>query len=224
MKFAVGVLTHNAILHDRFDLLKETLQSLSEAFPGVEPILLDNGSSDGTELWVSKLGGVLLPYDENNGPGRGDRALANHLVATGADVVVLSDDDMFWKPGAMQTLERFWSKANWKVVPILGGYLEPEWPWNTPISSLDVGAVRVLLRRSAPACAWTFLPTAWNELIAPLVQDGFGHDFKVCEALFSRGHCVGQIDLAEHRGWGRSTYGNNANEVARPLDRAKWGV
>ena len=164
------------------------------------------------------------------------------------DVVIFSDDDMWWRADTSpeQKLRAIWSSPAppgdpWRDVAIVSGLLEPEWHWNTPRQTLRPGGIPVLVRDSAPGAAWTFrlnpvreddpVPIIGKRLRSMLGSDGppvfaetWGADFKFCELLRQKGLTVAQLDLADHRGWGRSTHGNEAVGTAVPLDRKKWGV
>ncbi len=237
--FAVGVLTHNAIATGRFELLEGTIASLRVAFPGCEPLVLDNGSTDGTAEYVAELpGGVAyVPDDGNTTPGRGENQLVKRLLLAtpglpdaftiggravgGADIIVCSDDDMSWHPGADDVLRRFWAEAPEDIV-LLSGLLEPVWDWNTPRGIVEAGGVRALWRDSAPNAALTFRAADWKKF-GPF-EETFGQDHKACVAIRERGGRVAQVDLADHAGWGYSSWGNEAIKGARKLDREKWGV
>ena len=172
------------------------------------------------------------------------------LEAHGAlpDVVIFSDDDMHWRADAhpQDKLRAIWGasscpEGDWSRVAIVSGLLEPEWHWNTPRLTMRPGGVPVLVRDSAPGAAWTFrlnplrqdgdVPIIGEKLRTMLDRDGpqvfaesWGADYRFCELLRREGRTVAQVDLADHRGWGRSTHGNEAPGSAMPLDRKKWGV
>lgn len=216
-------MTHNAISGLRLSLVEEAVASLRAVFPDSGVVVLDNGSTDGTDVWVGEQEGgvVYVPEDGNHTPGRGRNVLIDLLRKDRPDVVVLSDDDMVWKEGAAELIAELWSNAPDDVV-IVGGLLEPVWHWNTPRETLDFGVVRGLIRDSVPGAAWT-VRAAHLDKVFP-VKDDFGYDYATCCSL--RGHDlrVASLDLADHAGWGYSTHGNDPRWTAKPLDREKWGV
>lgn len=115
----------------------------------------------------------------------------------------------------------------------MSGLLEPDWHWNKPIEAIEAGGVRVLVRESAPAAAWTFRHTGRGIAEDFMGDHGddvfvsdFGEDYEYCQRLRRRGLRVAQLDLATHIGHGYSTHGNDAAEHvdSRPLDREKWGI
>jgi hypothetical protein len=166
-------------------------------------------------------------------------------------LIVMSDDDMLWRPNAGATLERFWSHRRCPDnLAILSALLEPEYPWNTPRETVHVGGIgeptiSALVRDSAPGAAWTFRYGGCSHGIGPhfhtcqhlpdgvlehgrrsVFVDDFGYDYEYCGRLRAVGLTVAQIDLAEHIGGDMSTHGNRAHEDVRckPLDRERWGV
>jgi len=232
VKFAVGILTRNAISTLRWHLLERTGESLCLAFPDTIPVVLDNGSDDGSELMEQALHFSCqrprhVPEDGNTSPGRGRNVLMrvlNVMCPFQSEIVVLSDDDVEWHQGAAEVLTRFWEQAPDDVV-LLSCLLEPDWPWNTPREVIECGGVKALVRDSAPAAAWTFRIRDWDK-IGPLTEGvtGEGEDFEACARLRSHGYRVAQIALATHIGEGYSQLGNDeARSLAgRPLDREKW--
>lgn len=222
MKFAVGVLTHDVYANVRVDLLEQTLSSMNRTrLPSA--LLLSNGSTDGTDEVARMLKGAsYTPPDGNTKPGRGNNILVELLLGRGADVIVLSDDDMEWSPDAAAKLTTIWTHAPDDLV-VVGGLLEPEYSWSTPRETIDCGGVNVLVRDSVPCAAWTFRARDWA-LFGPFLED-FGQDVDACRRLREKGYRVGQVDLAKHLGAGRSSWGNDlAHQYARPLDRERWGV
>lgn len=227
MRVAIGILTHNPLSSLRFALLEQTINSLRAAFDESERVIriLDNGSTDGSADVLADLGAIRYePGDGNSSPGRGRNVLMGELLKGDPELVVLSDDDVTWKPEAGAFLRSFWSCAP-DDVAILSGLLEPEWDWNTPRGIVDAGDVRALWRDSAPAAAWTFRARAWSD-IGPLreIIDGLGEDYHACLRLRGANLRVAQADLAEHAGCGYSLLGNDGHYRDKPLDRQKWGI
>lgn len=231
--FRVGVLSYNVVSGLRAALLDETLASIQRAFPDAEWHLLDNGSSDHSFVdYKPPLGWFFhSTIAESTTPGAGRNRLVAAMVAGGkgspGDIVVLSDDDMRWRPGAQATLHDFWHYAAADLA-IAGCYLEPEYPWSRPIETLTVGGVRALVRETVPAAAWSFPRRVWTAAVGlgPLktTLEGDGEDIDACRRLAAAGKRVVAIDLAEHIGAGYSQLGNDEARrlIGKPINKKAW--
>ena len=215
MKVVAGMLTYNAVTYGRLDLARGCARSL--AAEADELIVWDNGSTDATRKWVEVIGGHL--YDSPDGIttcGRGMNMLASACAKRG-DIVILTSDDMFWRPGWRQVVEDFWAAAHDKVA-LLSGLLEPEYPWSTPVGAYTAGGVTGLLRPSLPGSGWTFRSRDWPT-IGPVPETRGHDDVPTCERLVRDGHLLVAVDIADHLGEEVSTWGNQSGQYAKPLDR-----
>jgi hypothetical protein len=197
VKVAACVLSWNPTETGRVDLLAETVVSLREAD---WLCTIDNGSTDGTEF----PGRVWRNDTPNTTSGMGTHSALRVLAGTDADICVCSDDDMVWRPGWRDELERLWSAMPVDVL-ILGGHLEPEFPWNATGAVYD-GWIE---RGSTGAASWT--TTRPLELVRfgariPMSIQGVW-DVPVCRLVTHHDWRIGQADLADHVG-DRSTWGN----------------
>ena len=217
MKIAAGVLTHNVYDYGRQDLLRETLQSLADC-PQV--YVVDNGSTDGTEEWVRRIGGIAVS-DPITTCGHGMNVTCRILAESGADICVFSNDDISWKSGWMGVLKRFWSEAPDDLI-ICSGLLEEDFPWNTVRERIECGGIPALVRDTAPGGAWTFRARDWPK-ISPIPEAAGWDDVPVCKRLRNKRKRVAQMDLARHLGQGHSTWDNSSVQYETPLDRDKWG-
>jgi len=234
VRLHVAVLTYRVLSEFRADMLRECAASLSGAFPSASITLFDNGSGDGSEQVVAEIASAfslqfvaLKAENDNTTPGAGRNRIMSHLLGGidgvwDDDVVVFSDDDMKWRPGAGEKIKSFWSDPPEDVL-VCSGFLEPDWHWNKPTRRVEGGdGVGALVRASAPGAGWTFRLDNWDR-IGPVAWD-FGYDYTASCSLAEKGLCVAQFDFAEHLGWDASTHGNRAIESARPLDREKWRI
>lgn len=229
MRIHVGILTHNPKSLGRLDLLEQTIRSVMVAFPESPVLVFDNWSTDGSWDHLVKLHhdlGVFIqthvPTDCNHTPGRGVDLMIRWLLLPSTDhLIVCSDDDMFWKPGAADKLRAFWREPPTSM-KLLGGLLEPVWHWNKPRFVTESGGVRALVRDTTPAAAWTF-PAKYANRILPL-ESTWRFDTVRCKQIKQDGGVVAQIDLADHMGANASTQHNDAARSGVPLDREKWGV
>lgn len=210
MKVAAIVLTHQAASHGRLDLLRACVRSLAEAD---YLQVVDNGSTDGTVDLVESWGGY-----RHTGPlttsGHGNNLAARVAYGTDADLCVFSDDDMFWRPGWRAKLEAWWSECP-DDVAMTGCHLEPMFSWNRPEGVIECGGIKGLVRESTGGASWSMLRDRLDVFFGPSgiwqQHQGYG-DVMACDRARDRGYRICQIDLAEHRGAGASTWGNRTEE------------
>lgn len=216
MKVAAAVLTYRAVSFDRVELLEQTLDSLDSVD---ELYLIDNNSDDGTAELVKEMGGFThhLPLHTS---GHGTNLCARVLASTDADICVLSDDDMLWRDGWRDQLERWWGEAP-DDVALTGCHLEPMFHWNEISGTVAFGAVPGLVRASTGAASWSYRPRHFDAIFGPsgIPQQVQGHgDVPACDRLIDRGYRICQIDLADHAGHNHSTWGNIT------VDKYGWDV
>ena len=203
------ILTHNIFANDRKDLFWQTYDSLQ--CMGVRLVVVDNGSTDGTEDLARDLGGYCS-RSKNTTCAAGTNIAARVASGLGADICVLSDDDMVWKPGWADRLWDWWEAAPDDVL-LTGCHLEPEFPWNRISGRIEAGGVPGLLRASSGAASWSFRSEDWPK-IGPIPDRVQGHgDVPACEKIIRDGYQIAQIDLADHAGQGRSSWGNRTHEM-----------
>lgn len=199
MKVAACILTFNPVEFGRLDMLKAARESLDGAD---EVYLVDNGSTDGFDWPVSHRNESGLTTS-----GMGTNLCARVLAATDADICVLSDDDIFWRPGWRDTLEQWWAGAP-DHVWLTGCHIEPVYPWNGEPKPVMFGGVRGLRRESTGAATWSFRRSDFSKIFPiPQQVQGWG-DVPACDRIDELGGWVCQLDLADHAGADASTWGN----------------
>jgi hypothetical protein len=219
VKFVAVVLTHNAQTHNRLEMLSEAATSLSEAD---EVLIVDNGSSDGSDGLVERLGGSCYrPADGVSTCGRGMNICITAAAKRG-DIVVFSNDDIIWRPGWRDKLERFWNDCPPEVA-IVAGLLEEDYFWNQPRGVIEVDGVRGLWRETVPGGAWTLRAAEWPQ-IGPVPEKKGWDDVPTCRRLNANGRKCVALDLADHAGVDSSTWGNGSKKFEKPLDRVRWGL
>lgn len=218
-ELAAGVFTWNVYDNDRLDLLTRTLRSI---FVEEVPVfVIDNGSTDGTEDLVVKMKGI-----RNRGVstiGGGMNFTVRAVLTAEPDIVVLSNDDVVWRPGWAQQVRRFWADAP-DDVAICAGILEPEWAWNTIAGVHEIGGQQVLERATVPGGAWTFRAETWKAIEPVPDWSNSESDVPTCRKLTTQGWRLMAADWAVHEGDGRSIWGNPSHTDDEPLDKQKWGL
>lgn len=220
MKIGVGVLTWNHRKTGREQMFYDTLLSLTNGGQAVDVVVVTNGSTDGTQDTVRRLGGIVDDTDSRIWYGM-TRAI-EEVVARGADLILFTADDITYAPGWADKLAAFWADAP-EEVKLCSLILEPAYPWNTIRGTLDAGGLRAVLRDSVGGCSWSFRASDWPN-IGPLPQVMPGEDLAVCQKLVGQGYYLAQVELGDHVGEEVSAWGNQSHLYAQPVDRARWGV
>lgn len=219
MRIAAAMLTWNMHATGRADMFATTYDSLVAGGPDAFT-LVTNGSTDGTQDDVRRLGGIV--DDTRSEIWYGVSVALHWALRQGCEIVLFSADDIRYLPDWRERLLSFWSDAP-ESLKLASLFLEPEWDWNRPYAAADIGGERVLLRESAPGASWTFRARDWRH-IGPVPMRSPGEDLLVCQRLRAAGCDIAQLELAEHIGEAASAWGNQSHLSARPLDRARWGL
>ena len=220
MKIGVGVLTWNHKTTGREQMFYDTLLSLTNGGLPVDVVIVTNGSTDGTQDTVRRLGGIV--DDGNSQIWYGMTRAIEEVIARGADVVLFTADDIVYADGWATQLVAFWQDAP-EEVKLCSLILEPVYPWNTIRGTLDAGGLRAILRDSVGGCSWSFRAADWP-IIGPLPQVQPGEDLIIAQKLISQGYYIAQIDCGTHVGEEVSAWGNKSHLYAQPLDRQRWGL
>jgi hypothetical protein len=216
---AVGLLTYQMFVTGRSDYFWATYSAFHDAEPHALTVVTC-GASDGTQDVVNDLGGIDDP-----GPasvGRGMTLAIEACIASGADIIVFSADDVVPVAGWLPRLTRFWQHAP-DSVKLATLFLEGSWDWNRVSAAANVGGERVLFRASVPGSSWSFRADDWP-LIGPIAPQTGGEDLDVCRRLRHHGYSLAALDLAVHVGRERSAWGNTSHRYEQPLNRAAWGL
>ena len=220
MKIGVGVLTWNHKTTGREQMFYDTLLSLTNGGQAVDVVVVTNGSTDGTQDTVRRLGGIVDDADSRIWYGM-TRAI-EEVIARGADIVLFTADDITYSPGWADKLAAFWQDAP-EEVKLCSLILEPVYPWNTVRGVLDAGGLRAILRDSVGGCSWSFRAADWP-IIGPLPQVMPSEDLLTCQKLVGQGYYLAAVDLGTHVGEEKSAWGNESYKYAQALDRERWGV
>lgn len=210
MKVAAGILTYNPLANKRKKLLQQTVDSLADAD---EVVVFDNGSTD-----VYNIDAEVVQFPRLKGFPHGNTCGygMNKVAATlKADIVILSNDDIVWKPDAVQTLKEVWAAADDKLT-IISGLVEGTYqlpgmePWNKPYGTVNIAGHNLLLRKSVPGGAWTYRGGHYDRIFPVSTFPGVD-DVPACHKLIGSGYPVACMDLAVHEGV-VSTWGNGSEQ------------
>lgn len=219
MKVGVGVLTYDHLRTGRQEDFEETWRTIHETGYEAEIKLLTNGSSDGTEKVVKKLGGIVDNHDDR--VFYGYTRLIEELRHN--DLIVISADDLRYQPNWLERLVSFVQEAPDDIV-LFSCMMEPSWPWNRPSETVEHGGEKALIRASLPGASWAFHSEQWFDWIGPYPQIMPGEDLAICERIRHHGKRMAALDLTEHIGEERSAWGNKSFEHAQPLNKEAWGL
>ena len=185
MKVALGLVTC-----ERPELLKRTLGSLGKR--GFELRVFDNGPR-GCKL-----------------PAAGFAEAAKWAFRTGADIVMLSPDDMRYRLDWLEKLTAFWESAP-PAVALLGSCLLPVFDHSVPYGGIECGGVKALLRPVTIA-AWSFRREDYELTKIHIMRQLW--EKTVCWRVGGVGRLIAEADLAEHIGEQESSMGHSATWAA----------
>lgn len=209
VSIAAAVLTRNVFDYGRRELLEDCVRSLAAA--DIDVVVVDNHSTDGTQDLVRDWDGYCST-DRLTTCGHGTNLCARIATGRGADLCVLSDDDMLWRDGWADKLRAWWADAPDEVM-LTGCHVEPVFTWNKIRGRAVYGGIPGLLRDSTGAASWSFRSTDWRKIgPVPERQQGWG-DVPTCQRVRARGYEIAQLDLCVHRGVDSSTWGNRTVEM-----------
>lgn len=208
------------------DDLPGCLASCRDYATGVPVVVVDNASSDGSPNLVAELApeAQLIRLDENLGFAGGNNRGITAALEAGADYILLLNQDVHLRPGAVQRLEGFLS-THPGAAAVQAGVLLPDGRINTlgnPFNFLGFasaggnGLTAAEARRRLPwlwaADSWDAgaeVPTASGAALmlrsAALKETGlfeeelflYHEDFELCLRMRSQGWTVHVLPVAE---------------------------
>ena len=220
MNIAASVLTFDHIRTGRADMFARTCLSLTDGGAPVSIRVVTNGSTDGTQDVVKRLGGIV--DDTHKQVWYGMEVGIADAIERGGDIILFTADDIEYRHGWAEKLLAFWQDAPDEVI-LACLFLEDVWPWNTVRGYIDTAGGRALLRDSVPGSCWSFRAKDWPT-IGPLPRIMPGEDMEVVKRLTGQGYLLAALDLATHTGEAHSAWGNQSHTWSVPLDRARWGL
>ena len=183
MRVAVGLVTC-----ERPKLLRRTLASL--------------GRPDYLSVVDNRPRGTL--------PSKGFAEAARRALETGADIIVLSPDDMEYRAGWLDGLRAFWEFAP-PAVALLGHCLLPVFGHSIPYGGMEINGVKALLRPVTIA-AWSFRRADYELTRIQVAKNLW--EKTVCWRVTAEGRLIAEADLAVHLGHTDSTMGHEREWAA----------
>jgi glycosyltransferase involved in cell wall biosynthesis len=122
---------------NRADMLRTTLEALCQVRRGnlsIEIVVIDNGSSDDTELVLREFS-TRLPLQQIYEPRAGKSNALNRALRESrlGGIVLFTDDDVTpdasWFEAVVATCQR------WPEHSVFGGRIDPAWPSGVPVPS-----------------------------------------------------------------------------------------
>jgi glycosyltransferase involved in cell wall biosynthesis len=199
MKMAVVVLSRN-----RQALFRQTIESLKRTALAFERVIVDSGSTDGTEKLVAKMHGGLL-NEESHTIGHAVKMGVETALESGPDLILVTANDYDYCKGWLDYLLDFWQNAPADVA-LCSCNVEPLFWWNTITGAQQVGKQWALRRNSVPGANWSFRASMWPE-IKRLIPDKHQYDRAACVTLREAGYSIYALALAEHIGAGQRSWG-----------------
>jgi glycosyltransferase involved in cell wall biosynthesis len=214
LKVAVCVLTYN-----RKDFFLRTIGSLKYPDHPYHPVIVDNGSKDGTAEIVKGIGGICNTSG-NHTTGRGMNIAIDEAMKYKPDIILFSADDFEYRKGYLARLVNFWRNVPDDVI-MASCYLEPLWDWNE-IIKVDTAGERYAIRTSIPGSNWSFRASDVDKIF-PVPEKTGGEDLSTCERLRQQRYRLAALDLVKHIGEEHSAWGNQSWTYAEPLDKVALG-
>jgi len=215
LKVVIALLTYN-----RYDMLVRTLGSMKYPDYPYTPVIVDNGSTDGSAELVKEIGGTLNKTG-NHTTGRGMNIAIEEAMKHKPDIILFSADDFEYRTGYVRRLVDFWQDAPQDVV-MASCYLEPLWTWNKIRLVDTAGGQRYAIRDSIPGSNWSFRASSIDKIF-PISEQTGGEDLAVCERLRQQRFRLAALDLVDHIGEEQSAWGNESYKYAQPLDKLSLG-
>lgn len=215
LKVAICVLTYN-----RRSLFVRTMGSLLNSGYAFNPVIVDNGSTDGSADIVKEMGGILNKSD-NHKTGYGMNLAVKEAMKHEPDIILFTADDFLYRKGFLDMLISFWKEAPDDVV-MASCYLEPLWDWNQVTETDIAGGQRYAIRDSIPGSNWSFRVRDLDKIF-PVPEKTGGEDLETCHRLRREGHRLAALDLVDHIGEEQSAWGNQSWRYAKPLDKQLLG-
>lgn len=114
------------IVFNRKEFISDCIQSvLSQSYSNIEYIIIDGGSSDGTQEVISQFREKLAVFISEKDEGIYDALNKGIKYATGDIIGILNSDDMFYNSSAIEKVAKVFGTSSADLVYANGVYVEP---------------------------------------------------------------------------------------------------
>jgi glycosyltransferase involved in cell wall biosynthesis len=181
--------------------------------PGFRPVVVDNGSTDGTPEIAARLGATVL-HERRRGYGA---AVHAGLTGATADVVAFLDADGSLDPGALPRMVSFLEHTDLvagRRIPVGRG----AWPWHARAGNAALSAL--LRRRGVPVHDIAPIRVARRAALLDLgVADrAFGYPLELLVRAGAAGWRITEVDVAYRpRTGGRSKVSGSVRGTLRAV-------
>jgi glycosyltransferase involved in cell wall biosynthesis len=161
--------------YNRLKLVKQTIESLKANTPLdlYSLVVVDGGSTDGTREYLESQAIDQLITQSCTSPGQAKNI---GVAASKGDLLYISDSDMYFKPGWLETL----IKAYTDEMAVLGALGHPWWPTigKTYVGGIpgEKAGIEVCYAEQQPGYSWFMRRSMWEQC-GPLKEGvGYGVD------------------------------------------------
>lgn len=117
------------IVYNRQHCIADCIQSvLDQTYPNIEHLIIDGGSTDGTQLEIEKYRDKLSYYISEKDEGVFDAYNKGIKNATGDIIGILNSDDFFFEPDTLKKVAESFTSSGADLVYAKGLYVDQEKP------------------------------------------------------------------------------------------------
>jgi rhamnopyranosyl-N-acetylglucosaminyl-diphospho-decaprenol beta-1,3/1,4-galactofuranosyltransferase len=114
------------VTYNRFDLLQETIRAIKAQTNAVQNIIvIDNGSTDNTGVWLDQQPGLMVIHQANAGGSGGFYTGLKQAAALKCDWAWVMDDDTICRPNTLHKLVEKLDNLNEQI-----GFISSKSIWN----------------------------------------------------------------------------------------------
>ena len=115
------------IVYNNKACIADCIQSVhSQTYPNIEHIVIDGGSTDGTQKQIEAFQNNLAFYLSEKDKGLYDALNKGIRQATGDVIGILHSDDLFYEPNSIQRIVETFENTNADLIYAKGQYVDQE--------------------------------------------------------------------------------------------------